>query len=392
MVLEVNITREGTLHPSVMRRMTRRSDGEPGRATYRYRVFPPLSLKTYVRRPSRHLPYPLTDHRCRIFAWGRHALWHGLRAVGIGEGDTVLAPAYHHGSEIEALVRAEVGCRFYEATDGLEPDEAELEGLLTPRVRALYLIHYLGFPQDVGHWRRWCDERGLLLIEDAAQAWLASRDGSPLGSVGDVAIFCLYKAFGLPEGAALVCAPPPRSPGRDRRTGFGVLLRRNGAWLAQRSPAFARLAAALQKPAPYSVEEDFDLRDPDSAPWRSVSFLLPRLAYRGAAAQRRANYGALLELFSERVPPPFATLHEGASPFGFPLKSPDKKRLLGRLAERSVKALDLWSAPHPSLEVERFPLAGERRATTVALPVHQELSARDLGRLAAAAAYALDDG
>jgi dTDP-4-amino-4,6-dideoxygalactose transaminase len=371
--------------------MTIKSGGDARRATYRYRVFPPLSVKTYFRRPSRHLPFPLAEHRCRIFAWARHALWHGLRAVGVGEGDAVLAPAYHHGSEIEALARAGVGCLFYEATDSLEPDAAELEALLSPQVRALYLIHYLGFPQDARRWRRWCDDRGLLLIEDAAQAWLASQNGSPLGSLGDVAIFCLYKTFGLPEGAALVCAALPRSPGQDRRIGFGVLLRRNGAWLAQRSAVFARLGAILRQPRAYNVEEDFDLRDPESAPWRSVSFLLPRLAYQGAAARRRANYETLLELFRERVPSPFATLRQGTSPFGFPLKSADKERLLSRLAERGVKALDVWSIPHPSLEVERFPLAGVRRATTVALPVHQELSTRDLNRLADSTAYALAD-
>ena len=64
----------------------------------------------------------------------------------------------------------------------------------------MYLIHYLGFPQDAPGWLRWCRERGLLLIEDAAQAWLASVGGRPLGSFGDMAIFSFYKAVGVPEG------------------------------------------------------------------------------------------------------------------------------------------------------------------------------------------------
>jgi dTDP-4-amino-4,6-dideoxygalactose transaminase len=60
----------------------------------------------------------------------------------------ILVPAYNHGSEIEALLRAGIVCRFYDVGESLEPDEEELEALLDTRVRPLYLIHYLGFPQD----------------------------------------------------------------------------------------------------------------------------------------------------------------------------------------------------------------------------------------------------
>ena len=123
-----------------------------------------------------------------------------------GKGDEVLVPAYHHGSEIEALVRAGVKCRFYEASETLEPVTRELEAALTPRTRALLIVHYIGFPQDSDRWRRWCDEHGLLLLEDAAQAWLASASGRPVGSFGDLSVFCLYKTFGFPDGSALVTA------------------------------------------------------------------------------------------------------------------------------------------------------------------------------------------
>jgi dTDP-4-amino-4,6-dideoxygalactose transaminase len=65
----------------------------------------------------------------------------------------VLVPAYHHGSEIEALLQAGLRIRYYEVDRALEPDAAALESLLGPDVRALYLIHYLGFPQDAPRWR-----------------------------------------------------------------------------------------------------------------------------------------------------------------------------------------------------------------------------------------------
>ena len=95
---------------------------------------PPLPLELYARRPARNLPFPLQEPTCRIFALARQGLFVGIKALGLKQGDAILVPAYNHGSEIEAFVRAGIVCRFYEAKQRLEPDEEELEELLGPRV------------------------------------------------------------------------------------------------------------------------------------------------------------------------------------------------------------------------------------------------------------------
>lgn len=352
----------------------------------RLSVWPPLPPDVYLRRPFRSLPYPLDEPTCRVVAWARHGVWHGARALGLHAGDGVLVPAWHHGSEVEALLGAGLDCRFYESTPSLEPDPEELDGLLDSNVRALYLTHFLGFPRDFRRWREWCDARGLLLIEDAAQAWLATRDGRPVGSLGDLAVFCLYKTFGLPEGAALVQASPRPAVGLDRRPGLGPLARQHGMWCAGRSSAVYAATAPLRRSRskPYAPELDFALRDPDSAPWSTTSFLLRRISDPAAAERRRENYRLLLSHLSELVPAPFGDLPDGASPFAFPIQVDGKGRILAGLRERGINALDLWSVPHPSLARELFPGAADRRATTVGLPVHQELRRSDLERIAIA--------
>lgn len=348
----------------------------------RLSVWPPLPLDAYARAPSAPLPFPLEDKRCRLFALGRHALWHGLEQVGLGPSDEVLVPAYHHGSEVEVMSRRGLGIKFYEASESLEPSEDELERLLTPSVRALHLIHYLGFPQDAWRWRRWCDEHRLLLIEDAAQAWLASSNARPLGSFGDLAIFCLYKSVGLPEGALLVSRAPPRAPEVDQRYGASELFRRHGAWLAQRSEAIAAMAAPLARSTgQYDPMRDFALGRPNDGPYSCIPALIPRLANESVAAARRAHYSILLEELGDLVPPPFDDLPRGASPFAFPLEAPDKVGLLERLSRHGINALDVWSVPHPALPVEDFPAAARRRNSVVALPVHQELDGQDLERM-----------
>lgn len=350
----------------------------------RLSVWPGLPPFAEAQRPRERMPYPLMEPEVRLFALGRHALWHGVRAAGLSPGDAVLVPAYHHGSEVEALAQAGLECRFYAGDERLEPREDELEHLMDDRVRALHLTHFLGFPQDAVRWRRWCDDRELILIEDAAQAWLAARDGVPVGALGDLAVWCLYKTIGVPEGAVLRSGAPPPQPEPDARLGLLALMRRHGAWMAQKVPPLGA-AAGLRRAAPYDHAHDIGLRDVEAGCWPIVPWLLPRVADAGAAAARRANYLRLLDRLGDRVPPPFDALPADASPFGFPVEAGDPPAMLRRLADRGVIAMEFWSRPHPAVPRDAFPGVDARRAGTVLLPVHQELSPAEIELIAAAA-------
>jgi dTDP-4-amino-4,6-dideoxygalactose transaminase len=348
----------------------------------RLSVWPPLPFGPYLRPAAKRLPFPLEEPRCRLFSLARQGLFMGIKALGLEPGDEVLVPAYHHGSEIEALVRAGIGCRFYDAAPRLDPDEEELEALLGARVRALYLTHYLGLPQDAARWRAWCDERGLLLIEDAAQAWLGSRDGRPLGSHGDLSIFCLYKTFGLPDGAAVISSSPPKPPHGGRRKGLYRIASRHGLYLAQRWGWLDYLRRRLARTGEPDPEGDFVLGVPGrSPPSATTHLLLSRVPYEAARTARAANYAFLLERLERFVPEDFARLPEGASPFAFPIQSNRKGEMLDKLSRHGVAAIDLWAIPHPRLPVVDFPRAAALRESVIALPVHQELGARELERI-----------
>ncbi len=350
-------------------------------------AYPPLDPRAWLTRRRGSVPFPLGDEGCRLFARGRHGLWHGLAALGIGRGDQVLAPAYHHGSEIAAIERTGADCVFYDAGPGLEPHPAELERLIGPRTRALHLVHHLGFPQDAGRWRRWCDERGLSLVEDAAQAWLARTGGRPAGAFGDLAIFSLYKGFGLPDGGALVCRAATEPPAARREGAVLGLALEHAAWVAGRSAPVGRLATRLRPGRPYDPAKDFALGTPRPASAATV-LALRRVIDPGAVEQRRAHYALLLDRLGDRVPAPFDVLAPGAAPLVLPIEAHDKPAALRRLRAAGIRALDLWSVPHPSLEPERFPRAAALRRTLIGLPVHQELRRRDLDSIATEARHA----
>lgn len=350
--------------------------------------FAPLDPRVWLRRRRGSLPFPLGEDGCRLFARGRHGLLHGLRALGIVRGDEVLAPAYHHGSEIEALERAGARCVYYDCDAGLEPDAAVLERLVGRRTRALHLTHHLGFPQDAARWRRWCDERGLALIEDAAQAWMARSSDRPAGAYGDIAIFSLYKTFGLPDGGALVCRPRAQPPAGPRETAVARLGLEHAAWLAGRSRAAGGLASRLRSPRPYDARSDRATGAP-MPPSRATLLALRRVVDPGAAERRRDNYELLLGHVGDHVAPPFRTLPAGACPLVLPIEAAHKPVVLARLRAAGVRALDLWSVAHPSLPRHGYDGAAALRRTLIGLPVHQELRRRDLERIAEVARSAL---
>jgi dTDP-4-amino-4,6-dideoxygalactose transaminase len=357
----------------------------------------PLSPSAFVSRPSADLPYPFGDPRAQLYASGRQALWHGLRALGLGAGDEVLCPAYHAGPDVEAMLNLGIAVPFYGGRPDLSPDPDELEALLTDRTRALYLIHYLGFAQDAPRWRRWCDERDLLLIEDAAQGWLSELDGRPLGSFGDLAFTNPYKKLPAPNGAFAISDRPLEAPRGRQPLGFtrdwepvdqsGSLAHMLSAWVGQHVGAIGAARMRLRGGANNGFDplEHAQLGDLQERPARSSTYLLPRVATRDVRVARRANYARLLETLADHVPEPFAELTDGACPWFFPVNVASPQRALEALLGSGVSTIHYWAQGHPACETSRFPHVAERRATTLALPVHQGLRPAHVEQIATAA-------
>ncbi len=357
---------------------------DPVLKPHRLGIWPTLP-PTRWRRKSSPLPFPLEEPGFRLYSRARHGLWQGVGALGLGQGDSVLAPAYHHGSEIEALQRAGIHCRFYEVDEDLQPDEGRLEELLSPDVRALYLIHYFGVPQAADRWRQWCDRHDLLLIEDAAMAFLASWDGRPVGSFGDLAIFCLYKSFALPDGGAVICSArsmsgPRRAP---RASGLRSSMRRTGSWLEQRSSFVSTLHGMVDGDLEREWDPDLKLGDPSTPAARMTSVLIPRLVDPAAAERRRSNYRFLEGELGDRLHPLFSSIPDGASPAAlvFRMDGDEQRRARSELRQRGVRLDNFWLTPHPSVPDEGSERSRSFRSSVVGLPVHQELRDVDLEQI-----------
>ena len=132
-----------------------------------------------------------------------------LRAYGIGRGDEVVVPAHTFIATWLGVSQAgatPVPVAVDEATGNIDP--ARLEAALTPRTRALMPVHLYGQPVDMDGVRTVADGRGLLVLEDAAQAHGARWRGRRVGSLAHGAAFSFYpgKNLGaLGDAGAITC-------------------------------------------------------------------------------------------------------------------------------------------------------------------------------------------
>ncbi len=138
---------------------------------------------------------------------GTVALHLALLALGIGQGDEVVVPALTYVATANAVTycgATPVLADSELATWNMDP--AALEACITPRTRAIVVVHLYGHPVDMDPVLALARERGLFVIEDAAEAHGALYKGKKVGSLGDIATFSFYgnKIITTGEGG-MVC-------------------------------------------------------------------------------------------------------------------------------------------------------------------------------------------
>ncbi|MES0833705.1 DegT/DnrJ/EryC1/StrS family aminotransferase [Nocardiopsis tropica] len=143
---------------------------------------------------------------------GTAALELVLRALGVGPGHEVLVQSGSFIASAAAVASVGAHVRFVDmAPDQLGPTAAQVEAALGPATTAVLVTHLggliSGHLDDVA---RLCRERGLRLIEDAAQALGSLHDGRAPGSWGVAATFSFYarKVLTTGEGGAVVTDDP----------------------------------------------------------------------------------------------------------------------------------------------------------------------------------------
>ena len=124
-----------------------------------------------------------------------------MLAAGIGAGDEVIVPSFTFAATANSVALTGATPVFVDIErDSFCMDPAALLAAITPRTRALMPVHLYGHPADLRRISEICSLHDLLLIEDAAQAHLASVDGRPVGTWGLAGSFSFYPTKNMTAG------------------------------------------------------------------------------------------------------------------------------------------------------------------------------------------------
>jgi len=372
---------------------------------------PVLGWDTFAGEKDSALPCAL-DHPHRVYTQsGRAAIALAIATLGIGRGDAVLVPTFHCPTMISPIVAV-----------GAEPLFFPIDNLGAPRldvlaaqdlrlVRGMLVAHYFGLPQTMSTVRKFCDERGIALIEDCAHAMFGKVEGRPIGGWGDFAIASLTKFFSVTDGGCLVLASGiamPRPPGRQSSISefrsvanaieFGARHHRLRGLNTPVNAFFAmankmrrrrnsRSAIALSDP-PTEFLRSGSIEDPlqsvtapvDASKWAKW---IARNAHRERiVAARRRNYlylaGALGSISGGM--PLLPHLPDNAAPYVFPIWVEQPEASYQAIRAAGVPIFR-WDQIWPGMPAIRGDFGVQWAKHIFQLGCHQDLSIDDLSRM-----------
>jgi dTDP-4-amino-4,6-dideoxygalactose transaminase len=160
-----------------------------------------------------------------------HALEMAALLLKIGPGDEVIVPSFTFPSTAGAFVLRGAKPVFADIRpDTLNIDETKLEGLLSPRTRAIVVVHYGGVGCEMEAIQRLAEHRNVAIVEDNAHGLFGRYNGRYLGTFGCLATQSFHetKNFFCGEGGALLINDPAlieraeiiREKGTDRSRFF----------------------------------------------------------------------------------------------------------------------------------------------------------------------------
>lgn len=131
-------------------------------------------------------------------ASGTDALVLALRAFEIGAGDEVIVPPFTFmatAGAVSMVGATPVFCDIEPVTYNLDP--AKIEAKITPRTKAIQVVHLYGHPADMKAIQEIARRHNLKIIEDCAQATGAEYFGKKVGTIGDIGCYSFFPSKNL---------------------------------------------------------------------------------------------------------------------------------------------------------------------------------------------------
>jgi dTDP-4-amino-4,6-dideoxygalactose transaminase len=151
----------------------------------------------YVDAFEKEFAEVLGAKHCIGVANGTDAIYIVLKMLGVGEGDEVITASNSWISSSETISQAGATPVFADIDEYFTIDTDKLESKISPKTKAIVLVHLYGQMADILSIKELCKKYNLYLIEDCAQSHLSSYSGQYAGTFGDAATFSFFPGKNL---------------------------------------------------------------------------------------------------------------------------------------------------------------------------------------------------
>lgn len=134
---------------------------------------------------------------CAGLASGLDALWIAFRLLSIGQGDEVIVQGNTYIASVMGITMNGATPVFVEPDDYYGIDADKIEEKITPRTKAILVVHLYGVASRMDKIVALCEKYNLKLVEDCAQSHGARFNGQMTGTFGDVGCFSFYPSKNL---------------------------------------------------------------------------------------------------------------------------------------------------------------------------------------------------
>ena len=138
---------------------------------------------------------------------GTTALDMAMLLCDFNEGDEVILPSYTFSSTATSAVLGGAKLVFVDIRpDTMNIDENKIESAITPKTKAIVVVHYAGVACEMDKIMELAKKYNLKVIEDAAQGVMSQYKGKALGTIGDFGCFSFHetKNYSMGEGGAIL--------------------------------------------------------------------------------------------------------------------------------------------------------------------------------------------
>jgi len=123
---------------------------------------------------------------------GTSALHLALIAIGVSKNDEVIIPSYTCIAVALPILYQQAKPILTDVNDDYNISVEDVKEKITKRTKAVIVPHMFGYPADLKELKEICEEKGIYLVEDCAQAIGAIYQGKKVGTIGDISIFSFY--------------------------------------------------------------------------------------------------------------------------------------------------------------------------------------------------------